>query len=411
MTHSRLPYVATCACLWLLSSCLRHCQAQYTPFFFDGFDVSANSSDINFEISATRQGGAPAPVSYVTSTADASDDFRHQLFGPGGASQPLQLAEDGGNLPGGAPPIFSFKSMVSPDFNFNGTLPNGEVVGKRITFELDVAAFLAAGEGRPTFTQAGITIGGERPLIDNEDEIAIQNGDPASTYFSATFIEDLFAGIGEHVGVADSGGPVFDNTGCIGCSLTHTAGFGQLNVQIDIDDPADGNPWDGAGSTVIQVFVNGDPIRNPNDGTPYVFEKADGGYTDNYITLFGHRQTFTSLEGLATHTFDNLTIWSAPLFPVDIDADFDDDGDVDGRDFLVWQGGNGATGQTDKSAGDSNGDGNVDAADLANWASAYGTAGPTNASLAGVPEPSSICVLLPFGLGILGRMVRQRKRT
>ncbi|MAT69424.1 MAG: hypothetical protein CMJ58_07845 [Planctomycetaceae bacterium] len=183
-------------------------KAQYTPYFFDGFDVTADSSNINFEAGVPRQGGAPAPIVYETSTADPTNDYRHQVFGPGGANQPLQLAEDGFNVPGGAAPIFSFKSMVSPDFNFNGTLPNGDVIGKRITFTLDVAAFLQAKQDNPaapTFTKAGISIGGGHTLIDDDDEIAVQNGDPVNANFAVSFIEDDFGGLGDFAQVYEDG--------------------------------------------------------------------------------------------------------------------------------------------------------------------------------------------------------------
>jgi len=52
-------------------------------------------------------------------------------------------------------------------------------------------------------------------------------------------------------------------------------------------------------------------------------------------------------------------------------ADFEDDFDVDGADFLTWQRGLG-TGTT-KPEGDTNGDGVVDATDLGNWQSQFGT--------------------------------------
>ena len=208
--------------------------------------------------------------------------------------------------------------------------------------------------------------------------------------------------------MADSGSPIFDNTGCIGCNLTHTAGFGLINVQIDIDDPADGNPWDGSGSTLIEVFVNGDILRNPNNGDPYSFEKTEGGYTDNFITLYGQRQTFTQLDNLATHTFDNFTVWSAPAFPVDVDADFDDDGDVDGFDFQIWQRGNGLTGQPDKSTGDSDGDGDVDADDLDNWQATYGAGLTSLSNIQSLPEPGTIGMIGVGGviLASLGRLRR-----
>ena len=54
------------------------------------------------------------------------------------------------------------------------------------------------------------------------------------------------------------------------------------------------------------------------------------------------------------------------------DADFDNDGDVDGRDFLIWQRNAGTVGN-EFVLGDANGDGDVDDADLAIWELQYGT--------------------------------------
>jgi Pretoxin HINT domain/Serpin (serine protease inhibitor) len=55
-------------------------------------------------------------------------------------------------------------------------------------------------------------------------------------------------------------------------------------------------------------------------------------------------------------------------------ADFDGDGDVDGRDFLAWQRGFGMSGPM-LANGDSNADGHVDGADLSAWQSAFGQTG------------------------------------
>jgi murein DD-endopeptidase MepM/ murein hydrolase activator NlpD len=55
------------------------------------------------------------------------------------------------------------------------------------------------------------------------------------------------------------------------------------------------------------------------------------------------------------------------------DADFDNDGDVDGRDFLAWQRGFGTTPDAVKADGDATGEGTVDGADLAIWQTQYGT--------------------------------------
>ncbi|QEG36440.1 pectate lyase family protein [Bythopirellula goksoeyrii] len=72
-------------------------------------------------------------------------------------------------------------------------------------------------------------------------------------------------------------------------------------------------------------------------------------------------------------------------------ADFDGDGDVDGRDFLIWQRGAGSVGSP--STGDANGDGNVDAIDLGVWQDQYG---PTNLGVAAqvVPEPTGMTLMV-----------------
>jgi hypothetical protein len=54
-------------------------------------------------------------------------------------------------------------------------------------------------------------------------------------------------------------------------------------------------------------------------------------------------------------------------------ADFDGDGDVDGRDFLTWQRGYALTNQTHNTNGDANFDGFVDGADLVVFQLQYGT--------------------------------------
>lgn len=83
------------------------------------------------------------------------------------------------------------------------------------------------------------------------------------------------------------------------------------------------------------------------------------------------------------------------------DADFDNDGDVDGTDFLTWQanfGGDGSTG------GDADFSGLVDGDDLAIWQSNYD--GAAALSAVGVPEPTSMAMMF---LGVAGlSSVRRR---
>ncbi|MEQ8848971.1 hypothetical protein [Botrimarina sp.] len=364
--------------------------AQVTPVFYDGFNVSeaggttsgVSSFNINEEIGTPRQGGPFVPVSYVTTTPDASNSFAHQLFPPSNGAQPLQIAENGSNPPNGTPPIFSYKTMVSPDFNFDGVVDAG-VVGKRISFTLDVGVIAEEGfPGSGTFTQAGITIGAPTTLIDSEDQVGVQEGLPIRDYFSIHFVEDnLAGGLGSFM-QAFADGFIIQDEGNSGVVVDHMAGDGLLAVQLDIDDPADGNPWDGIGSTVIDVSVNGLPV--------YSYEKADGGYTDNYITLFGSRQ-FAG-NALAVHTFDDFTVFAAPTEAVPADYNFD--GQVNAADYTVFRDSEGESISLPGENPDAITPGLVDAEDYAFWASNYGaTAGGATA----VPEPSA-AALVGFAL-------------
>ncbi len=81
-------------------------------------------------------------------------------------------------------------------------------------------------------------------------------------------------------------------------------------------------------------------------------------------------------------------------------ADFDNDGAVDGADFLAWQRHVGLTSGATRAQGDANADGRVDAADLALWKSNFGPGGSSSAAAlitppAPVPEPSGAILLGP----------------
>lgn len=76
-------------------------------------------------------------------------------------------------------------------------------------------------------------------------------------------------------------------------------------------------------------------------------------------------------------------------------ADFDQDRDVDGRDFLEWQRGNSPD--------------PFSATDLANWQEQYGSAGPLVASIS-VPEPSSFSLVALAALAVSAVHSRRRAR-
>ncbi len=111
--------------------------------------------------------------------------------------------------------------------------------------------------------------------------------------------------------------------------------------------------------------------------------------------------------GSEAFAFDDIVIEGVTLVAGD-DADFDQDGDVDGDDFLAWQRGLG-TGTT-LAEGDANRDGQVDSEDLAIWQSMYaGNALATQQSLAAVPEPNSILLLMGGLLGFVLSVSRSTK--
>lgn len=101
----------------------------------------------------------------------------------------------------------------------------------------------------------------------------------------------------------------------------------------------------------------------------------------------------------------SLTLAGAPL----ANADFNSDGIVDGKDFLVWQRGFGIGSGAASSDGDANGDGAVNAADLALWKSGFGMP-PAVAAVSAVPEPLSATTAL-LGLAALGLCGSRRRRT
>jgi hypothetical protein len=86
-------------------------------------------------------------------------------------------------------------------------------------------------------------------------------------------------------------------------------------------------------------------------------------------------------------------------------ADFDDDGDVDGNDFLTWQRGFGMTG-AELGDGDANADGDVDGDDLGTWQSQYGEPGHF-ATVGSVPEPGTVVLV---GSVLFVALARRKRR-
>ncbi len=95
--------------------------------------------------------------------------------------------------------------------------------------------------------------------------------------------------------------------------------------------------------------------------------------------------------------FRIASLFEATVAP---NADFDQDTDVDGRDFLIWQRGFGLSGQLDNNLGDANFDGTIDELDLVVWQGQYAI-GPLVAESTAIPEP---CTLLLGTLASVGML-------
>jgi hypothetical protein len=154
--------------------------------------------------------------------------------------------------------------------------------------------------------------------------------------------------------------------------------------------------WNGVGSSG-RIYVDGLPVGTApgastlSTATPQaawqfpmsVGARDNGGVLDGFWSglvddLRVYRERLSNTQVLAI--FNATTVVPDPVD----NADFDDDGVVDGSDFLAWQRGLGVG--TTLAEGDANDDGAVDAADLAVWTAQFGDG---TAPIAAVPEPGA----------------------
>jgi hypothetical protein len=151
------------------------------------------------------------------------------------------------------------------------------------------------------------------------------------------------------------------------------------------------------GEVFLTHLVNQEPVATIGSGTLTPNRYVDMHFFDIVNAQPGDQFLFSAMAtptgstaAVAGFSFDIIV----PFVPSG--ADFDGDGDVDGRDFLIWQRG----GSPDpRSAGD-----------LADWQANYGVAPITGASTA-VPEPASVCMLLAGSIAVLVRRFHLTART
>jgi len=174
-------------------------------------------------------------------------------------------------------------------------------------------------------------------------------------------------------------------------STTPSRTTNQAITAITYDDAA---PWPTTTSRQSIHLVN---LASPaTNGASWARSVADD--------LAGSANAAQVSDDVAIHPGGDLgTPGTFGAVPTTNDADFNNDGIVNGADFLIWQRGFGVG--SSHAAGDADGSGTVNAADLAWWKTTFGTAGAAS-SLAAVPEPSSIVL---SGVGLLAAGARRRR--
>nr|MBA3480961.1 metallophosphoesterase [Pirellulales bacterium] len=151
------------------------------------------------------------------------------------------------------------------------------------------------------------------------------------------------------------------------------------------------------GNRVYELLVDPQNMANGGNGWIRLLEFDPDGTTI-------HVKTYSPFLNQWDTSPDNF--YDIALSPI-IAGDYDDDGKVDGADFLVWQRG---LGSSTELAADGNQDGVVAAADLAIWQEHFGAGGSSLLALTpAVPEPTAM--LLATAALLAGRFKGARQAT
>jgi hypothetical protein len=161
---------------------------------------------------------------------------------------------------------------------------------------------------------------------------------------------------------------------------------------------AENSRGDGEAWTLISSGALDLPMERQTDSALITFINA-ASYTS-------YKLVFPTIRDTLAADADSMQIGGVQLFDSSVatDADFNNDNDVDGKDFLIWQRGFGGNG--DNSAGDADGNGVINGADLAAWRSAFGAAVVAGKS---VPEPHSAAMALTVIAATVCRGARLRR--
>ena len=309
------------------------------------------------------------------------------LAGQGGGGDPG--CPDGGNQVGCWDNIFNPNGFtVTPGVGFGGT--------QGLTYETGVNVF-----GPHIFQTDDALLGG---TFDSASSVldysfvyrmdTIGSGFGGAFDFAVTGADDHFEYVMK-IGAQDHGGMFIEHgghsdsndkrtylakIGDAGTPLLPAPAFNVISGQIDYANQTFTVNINGSNYSYqsSQVTNNGGnyAFRDTTAAVDFPSDKPRALDGANIVLLAGNQAGAND----ATYTIDDLKLEIAAAVP----GDFDGDGDVDGADFLTWQ-------RDDASAGG-----------LTEWQGNYGASGSLSASLAAVPEPSSLilaCCAMMAGLG------------
>ena len=321
------------------------------------------------------------------------------LAGAGGAATMVTSAADAAVVANTTPQAVGINQEVNIDFNLDG----------QIDFQIDHDRYNLSGTNLDYLQ------------IDKNDVNGAANPLPIDALVSfpvgSTAANDTF----EAAYVID--GP----TGSYPAALTAGSNIGP-SQSFDFQE---GDNFTGAGQTIranrlidedqgqIDREIGGlapeqvyEPLSDPSfvglgGQVRYLGLKMDLNNTNQFnygwigIRIDNEADATGTVVGYGYESTPGVAILAGDAGPFVANADYDDDGDVDGADFLVWQRAFGST-VANGTGADGNGDGTVNAGDLSLWEGQFAAGATVAESISGtpVPEPGTL-LMASLGLALL----------